>query len=617
LLIAVLMRSRVELRLALHSEAQTWWVTTGLGFIILSIFLIALANPRGDVQDDFVQRVKFISSHALYALWIGYGLVFALARIETWRPASRLLRSTFVALALGIVLIPLAQNAWNSQLIARSGAAEQTQHDFGWQFGNYQLRGAASIAEELADEEPLPNPFFPPAMERDAIFFGGTDPGRFVPTYMIYSARVREDVHLITQNALADRTYLHVMRDLYGDRIWIPSSLDSERAFNIYAGEVKAGIRPPNAQLTVKDGHVKITGIMGVMEINGILARMMFDVERARHAFYVEESYPIPWMYPFLSPHGLILKLNADPADIGAELLRDDADLWDWYTRRLHGTRGFQRDVVARKSFSKLRSAIAGIYTQRGMFAAAENAFNEARLLYAYSPEASLRLVQGVHVPQKRYADAESVLRNFLRLDPGNDVAPVMLQQLINIGSAALALAELEAAYAEGTLALTERMKLAAMHLQMQSPERYQELMDKIVTDPQTPATDVFKAAMIHHSYKQYDQMETALQVFEARVTPGGVPADYRLRMANMYVDARNATAALLSLNIAVRQDPENWRAWLDIALLQQALGQTNIALLTLKQAHETGGDDARDAITQSPALIQLLQSVPRFSSHE
>jgi len=51
----------------------------------------------------------------------------------------------------------------------------------------------------------------------------GHRPRRFVPTYMIYCAKVRPDTFLITQNALADNTYMSVMRDLYGDVIWIPS----------------------------------------------------------------------------------------------------------------------------------------------------------------------------------------------------------------------------------------------------------------------------------------------------------------------------------------------------------------------------------------------------------
>ena len=53
-----------------------------------------------------------------------------------------------------------------------------------------------------------------PEMTRDAILFGGTDPGRFCPTYMIFCESFipprckprdpkfdRRDVYIITQNA--------------------------------------------------------------------------------------------------------------------------------------------------------------------------------------------------------------------------------------------------------------------------------------------------------------------------------------------------------------------------------------------------------------------------------
>mgnify|MGYP003566056645 CR=1 FL=1 len=102
------------------------------------------------------------------------------------------------------------------------------------------------ILDHIGEEEKAqyPNPDYPPEMEPDAIFYGGTDPGRFVPTYMIYSGKVRPDVYLITQNALADGTYMSVMRDLYGDEIWIPAQPDSAKAFERYVREVKTGARP-------------------------------------------------------------------------------------------------------------------------------------------------------------------------------------------------------------------------------------------------------------------------------------------------------------------------------------------------------------------------------------
>ncbi len=75
-----------------------------------------------------------------------------------------------------------------------------------------------------ADQQPLY-----PEMPRNAILFGGTDPGRFCPTYMIFCESFiphacqpaadqtfdRRDVYIITQNALADGTYLEYIRAQY------------------------------------------------------------------------------------------------------------------------------------------------------------------------------------------------------------------------------------------------------------------------------------------------------------------------------------------------------------------------------------------------------------------
>ncbi|MBP5285289.1 MAG: DUF2723 domain-containing protein, partial [Kiritimatiellae bacterium] len=312
-------------------------------FFLMSVLLIGLANVKGDVQDGFIQKVKFISSHAMIAMWIGYGLVFLAALMKKWLPPAAL-----AAAAIAVCgIVPVVQNYANDRLVFEMGGAEQNGHTFGWQFGAYQLEGANAIREQLvADEEPLPDPDWPEPMEKSAIFFGGTDPGRFVPTYMIYSADFRPDVYLITQNAPADDTYMSVERDLYGDEIWIPAKEDSAEAFNIYVDEVQRGVRQANGDLQIMNGRVQVTGALGVMEINGILTKMMFDHDRYNHAFYLEESYVIPWMYPYLSPHGLIMKINADEKPYDPQTAAKDRDFWDWYTRRLLKDPMYRRDFA-------------------------------------------------------------------------------------------------------------------------------------------------------------------------------------------------------------------------------------------------------------------------------
>ena len=401
-----------------RNVSQQWLIALGACFIVMSVLLILLAKVQGDVQDGFIQKVKFIMSHAMIAMWIGYGFVFASMMLSRFIP--RRFRPLAVCV-LGVVCMavgaipPIVQNYTNDRLVLELGGAEQNGHTFGWQFGAYQLDGAKAIRRQIAaDEEPLPDPDWPEPMEDHAFFFGGTDPGRFVPTYMIYSAQFRPDVYLITQNALADGTYMSVERDLYGDEIWIPANEDNASAFNEFVSRLSEEERQRYG-VVMDNGRVQVTGAQSVMLINAILAQKMFEKNRDRNAFYVEESYPIEWMYDYLTPHGLIMKIERDKTENGADsatwkrLVRKDRDFWDWYVRKLLDDPMFRRDFAAQKSFAKLRSAIAGLEMQKmlrgggsgarsadGMDfrSSCEQAFREACLLSPISPESTFRYIQ-------------------------------------------------------------------------------------------------------------------------------------------------------------------------------------------------------------------------------
>jgi hypothetical protein len=141
-----------------------WMLAAAACFLMMSVLLIGLANVKGDVQDGFIQKVKFISSHAMIAMWIGYGLVFAGVLAVRFLAAKRIpVKPLAVALAVVMVLVagvtPVVQNYTNDRLVFEMGGAEQNGHTFGWQFGAYQLDGAKAIREQIvADEEPLPDP---------------------------------------------------------------------------------------------------------------------------------------------------------------------------------------------------------------------------------------------------------------------------------------------------------------------------------------------------------------------------------------------------------------------------------------------------------------------------
>jgi len=113
--------------------------------------------------------------------------------------------------------------------------SEQHNHWFGYWFGHDMFTPPFVGADgkltydakqrDAAAKGPKGAMVFP-EMARDAVLFGGTDPGRFCPTYIIFCESFiphrcqpeqdqnfdRRDVYIITQNALADNVYLDYIR---------------------------------------------------------------------------------------------------------------------------------------------------------------------------------------------------------------------------------------------------------------------------------------------------------------------------------------------------------------------------------------------------------------------
>jgi tetratricopeptide (TPR) repeat protein len=119
-------------------------------------------------------------------------------------------------------------------------------------------------------------------------------------------------------------------------------------------------------------------------------------------------------MYPYRRRTPL-LKLNQDPRPgLDPQLVKNDHAVWGWYTKWLLDQSAFRRDICARKSFSKLRSAIAGIYDYRRMYDEAEYAFKQSIDLYPLSPEATFRLAQ-MYLNMQRFDDAEKAHRELRR----------------------------------------------------------------------------------------------------------------------------------------------------------------------------------------------------------
>ena len=241
------------------------WIAglTGI-FVSTTLFLIYLINPTVDEQNRHLNKVFFASTHLFIALGLGGGLALIVAAIATrqrqilhiifWglgilaigecvHTRTVLIETEFLTLRsaaiLGLILIAILlvftglsigkQTTSKSHALTYLALAlllvlplrpalnnwsdnEQRGHLFGYWFGHDMFSPPFEIYEE---------------MDQDAILFGGTDPGRFCPTYFIFCESFtaakhkrdpdfdRRDVYIITQNALADGTYLNYIRAHY------------------------------------------------------------------------------------------------------------------------------------------------------------------------------------------------------------------------------------------------------------------------------------------------------------------------------------------------------------------------------------------------------------------
>ncbi len=318
-----------------------------------------------------------------------------------------------------------------------------------------------------------------------SIYFGGTDPGRGLVTALCESHAQAKPFYTLTQNALADSRYLDYLHSMYGNRIYIPTTNDLQKAFTEYMQDAQRRhehdenypdeprqMKPGESFRTV-DGRMQVSGQVAVMMVNALLARNIFDHNTNRD-FYVEESFPLDWMYPYLMPNGLIFKLHREPLPaLTAAMMDADHAFWtkqcssmlgDWlrpetpvsnvcaFVESVHvkkdwshftGDPGFVTNDFATKAFSKLRSSSGGLYQWR--LASKTDAGDKARLRaetdYAYrqafalcpvSPEAVFRYVNFL-VDQDRLNDAILIVRTARRVDPGNEQFMELPSQLLNI----------------------------------------------------------------------------------------------------------------------------------------------------------------------------------------
>src|ERR1039458_840846 len=82
---------------------------------------------------------------------------------------------------------------------------------------------------------------------------------------------------------------------------------------------------------------MQVSGQVAVMMINGLLCKVIFD-HNPNNEFFIEESFPLPWMYPYEKPFGIIMKINRNPLpELPDEVFKRDHAFWSKFSDRLIG----------------------------------------------------------------------------------------------------------------------------------------------------------------------------------------------------------------------------------------------------------------------------------------
>jgi tetratricopeptide (TPR) repeat protein len=586
----------------IHRRARVWLLFIWAAFGITSIGLLTIINPGLDKQQQEINIKFFAPAHGFYAVLIGYGLATIIAGLlAKWPQLPR------QALRLACVLLLLLPAISFSRNLS---ACSQRGHDFGYQFG-YRMF--------------YPGGSYPP-MEKDAVLYGGTDPGRFVPTYMIFCESFakpenrfrdshfdteggrnfdRRDVYIITQNALADSTYMSYIRDHYAyerpdwnnaatitnrpgwqqglfgwawqylDRantypkqpIWIPNEGDIQRAFQEYVQSLKTRQAGPDEQVEIVGGRVSVRGVAGVMNINGILTKWIFERNKDQHAFYVEESYVIPWMYPYLEPAGIILKINREPLPAPEQdqarwqqIINRDKAYWNQLVKEFKEREQFRRNSDAQKTFSKLRSAIGGLYANRRLTLEAEYAYRQARELCRESPEANFRLAQ-LYMELNRPDDAVKVLQELQELDPLNNKIGQAIEQIQTIKQARADIGRLETARLAAPADVQVVLQLAQAYGRAGFPDRIPGLCDSYLSLSNLPAGEMIQVAQLYLTVGQPDRAIAALNLILSR-HPADSQSHYALAIIRGAMgqtdDALNALARAVQITPALRDQARN-----------------------------------------------------------
>lgn len=295
--------------------------------------------------------------------------------------------------------------------------------------------GAAMMAQRMPAQEFLNygNAILN-SLQPGMIYVGGTDPGMFIPN-MLNATSDGEQHVVLTQNALADASYLDYLNDLYGNQLKTLTAADEQQAFQDYLQDAQKRLLHdqqfpddpkqvlPGEDISIQDGQVNVSGQVAVMSINERLLQTLMQ-NNPDFSFGLEESFPLKSTYPGAVPLGPIMQLGeqGNPGAFSADIAAQTVSYWQNSAEQLLANPEAAASSDTLLTYSHDAVAQANLLAAHDYSAEAEQAYNIARQLAPSSFEAVAGL-SAVLYQTGQANQAIQILNDFAQKNPSQQAA--------------------------------------------------------------------------------------------------------------------------------------------------------------------------------------------------
>jgi hypothetical protein len=275
-------------------------------------------------------------------------------------------------------------------------------------------------------------------------YVGGTDPGCFIPTFLNATSDGEQHITL-TQNALADGTYLDYLNFLYSDRLTTLTQDDSQRAFQDYVADVQKRFRHdqqfpnepkqmrPGENFSENNGQPQVSGQVAVMAINERLLQN-FLLKNPGLSLAMEESFSLPSTYVGAVPLGPIMELRAsDPQNtLTADTAGQYVAYWRDVAQQLPTASDAADGNYVAHTYAHMAEAQANLFASQNLNEQAEQTYRIANTMWPDSAEV-LGGLSKLLASEGRLNEANQLLDGFVQKYPKQQTAVETIRGSITI----------------------------------------------------------------------------------------------------------------------------------------------------------------------------------------